>query len=112
MLTAPLHLRDASILVVDDQPANVSLLEETLKQAGYTNVTSTMVSGEVCALHRKNRYDLILLDLQMPGMDGFQVMEGLKAGFFRYLTKPIKVNQFMDSLDVALKFSQAEKEQA
>ena len=34
---------------------------------------------EVCALHRKNRYDLILLDLQMPGMDGFQVMEGLKT---------------------------------
>ena len=33
---------------------------------------------EVCELHRKNRYDLILLDLQMPGMDGFQVMEGLK----------------------------------
>ena len=34
---------------------------------------------EVCALHRENRYDLILLDLQMPGMDGFQVMEGLKT---------------------------------
>ena len=34
---------------------------------------------EVCALHRKNRCDLILLDLQMPGMDGFQVMEGLKT---------------------------------
>ena len=43
-----------------------------------SSITSTMDPGEVCELHRKNRYDLILLDLQMPGMDGFQVMEGLK----------------------------------
>ena len=68
-----------SILIVDDQEANVSLLEQLLGDAGYTNVTSTMNPQEVCALHRKNRYDLILLDLQMPGMDGFQVMEGLKT---------------------------------
>ena len=71
--------RDAKILIVDDQPANVALLEEMLRQARYTRVTSTMRPDEVCALHRKNRYDLILLDLQMPGMDGFQVMEGLKT---------------------------------
>ncbi len=50
-----------------------------LREAGYTRVASTMNPHEVCALHRKNRYDLILLDLQMPGMDGFQVMEGLKT---------------------------------
>jgi PAS domain S-box-containing protein len=70
---------DASILIVDDQEANVSLLGQLLSEAGYTNVASTMNPHEVCALHRKNRYDLILLDLQMPGMDGFQVMEGLKT---------------------------------
>jgi len=69
----------AHILIVDDQAANVSLLEQTLQQAGYTNVSSTMNSMEVCALHRRNDYDLILLDLQMPGMDGFQVIEGLKT---------------------------------
>ena len=46
--------------------------------AGYVSITSTMDSGEVCQLHRTNRYDLILLDLMMPGTDGFQVMEGLK----------------------------------
>jgi PAS domain S-box-containing protein len=69
----------ASILIVDDQEANVALLEQMLQEAGYTNVASTMNPREVCALHRKNRYDLILLDLQMPGMDGFQVMEGLKT---------------------------------
>jgi len=70
---------NASVLIVDDQEANVSLLEQTLREAGYTRVASTMNPFEVCALHRKHGYDLILLDLQMPGMDGFQVIEGLKT---------------------------------
>jgi len=69
---------NARILIVDDQEANVLLLEQMLRGAGYVSVTSTMNPCEVCELHRKNRYDLILLDLQMPGMDGFQVMEDLK----------------------------------
>jgi len=69
---------NAKILIVDDQEANVILLERMLHGVGYTSITSTMNSGEVCELHRKNRYDLILLDLRMPGIDGFQVMEGLK----------------------------------
>jgi PAS domain S-box-containing protein len=68
----------ASILIVDDQPTNVALLEQLLGDAGYSNVTSTMRPQEVCALHQKNNYDVILLDLQMPEMDGFQVMEALK----------------------------------
>jgi len=68
-------ISNASILIVDDQEINVILLQE----AGYKRVTSTMKPQEVCALHRRNAYDLILLDLQMPGMDGFQVMEGLKT---------------------------------
>ena len=69
----------ATILVVDDQESNVVLLEQLLHETGYTKVSSTMNPLEVCALHRRNRYDLILLDLQMPGMDGFQVIEGLKT---------------------------------
>jgi PAS domain S-box-containing protein len=69
----------ASILIVDDQESNISLLEQLLGDAGYTCFSSTMNPQEVCALHRNNHYDLILLDLQMPLMDGFQVMEGLKT---------------------------------
>jgi len=70
---------NASILVVDDLESNISLLEQLLSEAGYSCVASTMNPEEVCALHHENCYDLILLDLQMPVMDGFQVMEGLKA---------------------------------
>jgi len=69
----------ASILIVDDQASNVQLLAQLLQEAGYTNVASTQLPEEVCALHQKHHYDLILLDLQMPVMDGFEVMEGLKA---------------------------------
>ena len=79
MKLAERELLNASILIVDDQEANVSLLEQLLREAGYARVASTMDPHEVWALHRKHRYDLIVLDLQMPGMDGFQVMEGLKT---------------------------------
>ena len=79
MKAGAIDILDARILIVDDQEANVLLLSQMLGEAGYTSVTSTMNPLEVCALHRKNHYDLILLDLQMPGMDGFQVMEGLKT---------------------------------
>ncbi|NDP38628.1 MAG: GGDEF domain-containing response regulator [Rhodoferax sp.] len=68
----------ASILIVDDQEVNVRLLEQILREAGYRCLTSTMDPYAVCNLHRANHYDLILLDLQMPGMDGFEVMEALK----------------------------------
>jgi PAS domain S-box-containing protein len=79
MIVAESDILNASVLIVDDQEANVSLLEQMLHNAGYTRVASTMNPHEVSALHRKNRYDLILLDLQMPGMDGFQVIEALKT---------------------------------
>ncbi|MEK7482988.1 MAG: adenylate/guanylate cyclase domain-containing protein [Planctomycetota bacterium] len=69
---------NGKILIVDDQEANVLLLDRMLRSAGYVSITSTMDSLKVFELHLKNRYDLILLDLQMPNMDGFQVMENLK----------------------------------
>ena len=69
---------NASILVVDDRENNVELIRSMLRAAGYVSVSFTTNPLDVCGLHRRNRYDLILLDLMMPKMDGFQVMEGLK----------------------------------
>ena len=74
----PSQVLAGRVLIVDDQQANVRLLERMLRGAGYASVDSTRDPHEVCALHRKNRYDLILLDLQMPGLDGFRVLEALK----------------------------------
>ncbi|MGZ5476643.1 MAG: response regulator [Thermoanaerobaculia bacterium] len=68
----------ARILIVDDQESNVRLLEYALRRGGFVAVSSTTDPLEVCALHRQNRYDLIMLDLQMPRMNGFQVLEGLR----------------------------------
>ena len=69
---------NARILIVDNQEVNIKLLERILHGAGYSSISSTLDPGEVCELHARNGYDLIMLDLQMPGMDGFQVMECLK----------------------------------
>jgi two-component system cell cycle response regulator len=77
-LITPTDILNARILIVDDLDANVQVLARMLVSAGYASVASTMDPLEVCELHRKHRYDLILLDLEMPVMDGFHVMEGLK----------------------------------
>lgn len=98
---------NAKILVVDDKEANVQLIEGMLRIAGYTSVNSTMDPNEVCALHGKNRYDLILLDLQMPGMDGFQVMEGLKqieaGGYLPVLVITAQPQHKLRALEVGAK---------
>jgi diguanylate cyclase (GGDEF)-like protein/PAS domain S-box-containing protein len=77
-MISPNDIRRAHILVVDDEPVNVQLLEFLLKTSGYENVASTTDPRQVASLHLQNRYDLIILDLQMPHMDGFHVMEALK----------------------------------
>jgi PAS domain S-box-containing protein len=83
------EILNANILIVDDQKVNVTLLEQMLRNAGYLRVTSTIDPQTVCGLHAQHCYDLILLDLQMPLMDGFAVMDGLKAiepdGYFPVL---------------------------
>lgn len=79
MILAESDFLDAALLVVDDQATNVELIEQMLRDDGYRRVTSTMDPRAVCGLHRAHRFDLILLDLQMPGMDGFEVMEALRA---------------------------------
>lgn len=73
------QILNASILIVDDSAVNITLLERMLASGGYTTVTSTTDPTTVCALYDSNRYDLILLDLLMPGMDGFEVLAGLSA---------------------------------
>src|SRR5438067_8596122 len=68
---------DARILVVDDQEPNVRLLERLLQHAGYANVVTTTEPEEVATLYLAQPPDLIVLDLMMPKMDGFAVMQDL-----------------------------------
>ena len=98
-MLSPSAILNGKILIVDDQEPNVLLLTQMLRGAGYASITSTMQPREVCELHRKNRYDLILLDLQMPGLDGFQVMDALKempSSFECYLVETEVWGQMTD----------------
>lgn len=72
-------LKLANILVVDDEPANVLLLEKMLKAAGYSNVVSTLDPLQALPLYLEHESDLILLDINMPKLDGYGVMEQLKT---------------------------------
>ncbi len=70
---------EARILIVDDLEANVALLEQMLRGAGYKHVATTTDPHAVCQLSLQQQSDLVVLDLQMPGHDGFQVMKDLRA---------------------------------
>ena len=80
MKTPTEDILNSNILIVDDNPTNVNLLEMMLGRAGYTNITSTTDPREVEGLYKENEFDLILLDIRMPHMDGFEVMEQLMDG--------------------------------
>ncbi|HEX8237776.1 MAG TPA: HD domain-containing phosphohydrolase [Abditibacteriaceae bacterium] len=79
MSISELSLKDARILIVDDEPANVRYLEVILQQAGYKNIQVTTDARE--ALPRFNEFqpDIVMLDLNMPHLDGFAVMEQMQA---------------------------------
>ena len=68
---------NTKILIVDDEQANIALLEDVLENEGYTNFKSTADSRKALDLYKEFRPDLVLLDLNMPHLDGFQVMEQL-----------------------------------
>jgi len=74
----PESLKGAAILIVDDQEANVALLEAFLYDEGYTNVHSTTDARQALPLFRAVSPDLVLLDLHMPHLDGFAVMRELQ----------------------------------
>lgn len=84
-------LKNARILIVDDEPANVRLLERILQQAGYTNFMSTGDSRQVLPLFAEYQPDLVLLDLHMPHLDGFAVMKQLAPRIAEGMYLPILV---------------------
>jgi CheY-like chemotaxis protein len=77
-MSAGVEVSHARILIVDDQDSNLRLLQFALARGGYDSVMSTPDPRAVSELHRTNHYDLILLDIRMPEMDGFEVMNTLR----------------------------------
>lgn len=124
-----------TLLYVEDNLANLQLIEHIIARRPDMRLVSARNGPIGIALARASRPDVILMDINLPGMSGIKAMQilradtatahipvvalsanamprdiarGLEAGFFRYLTKPIKVNEFMATLDVALKFAERE----
>jgi len=118
-----------TVLYVEDNPANLMLVEDLMARRQDIHLLSAMDGASGIALARQCRPDAILMDINLPGISGIQAMKilradpltahipvvalsanaiprdietGLEAGFFRYLTKPIKVNEFMATLDLVL----------
>ena len=121
-----------TLLYVEDNPANLMLVEEIIARRSDIRLLSARDGNSGIELARSSLPDVILMDINLPDISGLQALKilsenpttahipvvalsanaiprdienGLKAGFFRYLTKPIKVNEFMDTLDVALKYA-------
>src|SRR5277367_612170 len=124
-----------TLLYVEDNPANLMLVEDLIARRPDIRLLSARDGNRGIEMARAYLPDVVLMDINLPGISGIKAMrilaedpktahipvialsanaiprdieKGLQAGFFRYLTKPIKVNEFMDTLDVALKFASAE----
>ena len=122
-----------TLLYVEDNPANLMLVEQIIESRPQLHMLSAHNGNLGIALARAHLPDVILMDINLPGISGFQALKmlredpetahipvlaisanamprdieiGLEAGFFRYLTKPIKVNEFMNALDDALEFAE------
>ena len=121
-----------TLLYVEDNPANLKLVEQLIARRPDMRLLSARDGNLGIQLARANQPDVILMDINLPGISGIEALKilredpatahipvvalsanamprdiekGLEAGFFRYLTKPIKVNEFMDTLDAALEFA-------
>jgi len=121
-----------TVLYIEDNPANMELVERLVERRSDLRLLKAGNGSSGIALARMHLPQVILMDINLPGISGIQALrtlaqdpstahipvialsanamprdieKGLAAGFFRYLTKPIKVNQFMDTLDETLKFS-------
>jgi CheY-like chemotaxis protein len=128
-----------TLLYVEDNPANLMLIEDLISRRADLRLLSAADGNRGVELARGARPDVILMDINLPGISGIQALKilhadpvtahipvvalsanaiprdierGLAAGFFRYLTKPIKVNEFMDALDEALSFAKAQAARA
>jgi putative two-component system response regulator len=82
---------DSAILIVDDEPANVRLLERILQREGFHNIETTHDPRHFLALYNARQPDILLLDLHMPGLDGFEVMEQLQGRISQHDFVPILV---------------------
>ncbi len=130
--TAQHTTRLRTLLYVEDNPANMKLVEQIIARRPDICLL-TAINGKLgLQLARDNRPEVILLDINLPGMSGFEVLQilrsdpatahipviavsanamqrdidrGMKAGFFRYITKPIKVGEFMEALKVGLELA-------
>ncbi len=118
-----------TLLYVEDNPANLALVEELIARRGDVRLLTAINGTLGVELARDQLPDVILMDINLPGISGYDALKvllddpatrhipvlalsanavprdiekGLEAGFFRYLTKPIRVREFMDALDVAL----------
>ncbi len=122
-----------TVLYVEDNPANLKLVERLIGRRNDVRLLSAIDGLRGVELARKHLPDVILMDINLPGISGIDALKilrddpntvhipvvalsanamprdiqrGMDAGFFRYLTKPIKVNEFMDALNVALAFAE------
>jgi CheY-like chemotaxis protein len=129
---APVLEAQRTLLYVEDNPANLALVELLIARRSDLKLLSATDGYLGIEMARSHQPDVILMDINLPGISGYGALEilrndpatchipvmalsanavpgdiqhGLEAGFFRYLTKPIKVNEFMDALDVALHFA-------
>jgi PAS domain S-box-containing protein len=121
-----------TLLYVEDNPANLNLIEQLIARRPDMRLLSARDGNLGIQLARTQHPDVILMDINLPGISGIEALKilrsdpatsqipvialsanamprdvekGLQAGFFRYLTKPIKVNEFMDTLEVALEYA-------